>query len=166
MDDKRMSQTKHSWYCSLSQRRNGNGLHRLGTQPALAAEAYLCILPAGAPYSLACPPSCWLAHAHIANHAWSSAPFSCYCPLSPPFPHGGIASLFHLPDGKEPHQGRWQGPTLSLLCTQTSVLGQVVDRHGKFRLLLLVYVISAKTHKRNDSKIWWKEFVFSVTFSE
>lgn len=136
-------QTK-SWHCFPSQRRNGNGLHRQWDAACFGCWGLPVHLPAGAPYSLACPPSCWLAHAHIANHAWSSAPFSCAsCHLSFHMVALPVCFIFLMVKN---HIRAGDGPTLSLLCTQTSVLGQVVDRHGKFRLLLLLmYVVLAKT---------------------
>lgn len=42
---------------------------------------YLWFLPTGAPHSLACLPSHWPAHAHVANYACS-----CFCPIPLPLP--------------------------------------------------------------------------------
>lgn len=73
---------------------------------ALVAEAYLWFLPTGAPYSLACPPSHWPAHAHIANHACSS-----FCPIPLP-PVTSLSTQWHCQSVltslmvKVPHLGR------------------------------------------------------------
>ena len=89
----------------FSQRRNG--LHRLGTQPTLVAEAYLWCLPTGAPDSLARTPRCWPAQAHTANHACSSLHPS---PLSLP-PVSSLSMRWHCQSVlsflmiKVPHQG-------------------------------------------------------------
>lgn len=71
-------------------------------QPNLVAEAFLWLLPVGAPYSRACPPSYWQLTLTLLTTAWSS-----FCPILLPLPL--VTSLFHmvaLPVRAHPPDGR------------------------------------------------------------